>query len=138
MMQDYVYAKMNLYKRLVEAKLFIDDYYYEDINTENIANEACFSKFHFIRIFKKTYCYTPNEYLQIVRIFNAKRLLRADYSIEEVCYRVGYGSPTSFAGLFKKFTQVSPSAYQQNQKKLIKEVMQTPVKYIPGCYLCEK
>lgn len=47
---------------MVQAKLFIDFNYAESIDISNIADEACFSKFHFIRLFKKIYGRTPHQY----------------------------------------------------------------------------
>ena len=39
-----VYPKIYIYRRIVRAKLFIDDNYDRKINLDNIAGEACFSK----------------------------------------------------------------------------------------------
>lgn len=47
------YPKVYLYRRIVQAKLFIDIHYGEQIDLHNIADEACFSKFHFLRLSKK-------------------------------------------------------------------------------------
>ena len=47
------FPKIYLYRRVVQAKLFIDGHFDENIELDNIAEEACFSKFHFIRLFKK-------------------------------------------------------------------------------------
>ena len=69
------YPKIYLYKRIVQAKLFIDNNYAEDIDLDNIADEAYFSKFHFIRLFKNIYGSTPHHYLRQVRIEHAKQLL---------------------------------------------------------------
>ena len=41
-----------MYKRIVQAKLFIDRKYAERIALNNISDEAHFSKFHFVRLFK--------------------------------------------------------------------------------------
>ena len=46
------YPKLYLYRRIVQAKLFIDSHYAGDIDLEQIADEAYFSKFHFCRLFK--------------------------------------------------------------------------------------
>ena len=69
------YPKIYLYKRIVQAKLFIDANFSERIDLGNIADEAYFSKFHFIRLFKISYGYTPHQYLTRVRIENAKLFL---------------------------------------------------------------
>ncbi|MGB4900705.1 MAG: hypothetical protein WBP00_07995 [Saprospiraceae bacterium] len=43
------YPKYFLYQRIVQAKLFMDTHFSESLDLDNIADEACFSKFHFIR-----------------------------------------------------------------------------------------
>src|SRR4051812_16543227 len=94
------YPKIYLYKRIVQAKLFIDNHYAEKIDLNNIADEAHFSKFHFIRLFKSIYGKTPHHYLTQVRIDKARQLLTKNISIAEVCCAVGFDSMTSFTGLF--------------------------------------
>lgn len=57
------YPKMYLYKRIVQAKLYIDNHYANNIDLNDISDEAYFSKFHFIRLFKSIYGKTPHQYL---------------------------------------------------------------------------
>ena len=85
------YLKVYLYKRIVQAKVFIDTSYADNINLDNISDEASFSKFHFIRLFKRIYGKTPHQYLTVVRIEKAKQLLQ-DKPISEVCFSVGFDS----------------------------------------------
>ena len=70
------YPKVYLYRRIVQAKLFIDNNYAENIDLDNISDEAYFSKFHFIRLFKNIYGKTPHQYLIFVRIEKAIELLK--------------------------------------------------------------
>ncbi len=69
------YPKAYLYRRIVQAKLFIDSNYTDNIDLDNISDEAYFSKFHFTRLFKKIYGRTPHQYLTFVRIEKAMLLL---------------------------------------------------------------
>ena len=126
--------KLYLYKRIVQAKLFIDKNYYEKIDLNNIADEASFSKFHFIRLFKTIYGKTPHNYLIQVRIDNAKDLLQKKLSIAEVCELVGFESTTSFTGLFKKLVGQSPSKFQQEKSKRKLEIENQPLQFIPNCF----
>jgi AraC-like DNA-binding protein len=128
------YPKIYLYKRMVQAKLFIDSHYAECIDLDNIADEAYFSKFHFIRLFKKVYGKTPHHYLTQVRVEKAKLLLAKTHAVNEVCFLVGFSSATSFAGLFKKATGVSPSVFQQRQQARLKAVAARPLQFIPNCF----
>lgn len=128
------YPKIYLYRRIVQAKLFIDEQFADNIDLNNIASEAYFSKFHFIRLFKKIYNKTPHQYLTGVRIEKAKIFLKEDTAIADVCYSVGFGSIPSFTGLFKRVVGLTPSAYQQEQVKLKADIALQPLKYIPNCF----
>ena len=99
------------------AKLYIDKHFSEEINLDKIANKALVSKFHFIRLFKKYYGRTPNQYLQEVRIEKAKKLLQKGNSMDEVCNAIGFASKTSFIALFKKKTGKTPMVFQNQQRK---------------------
>ena len=119
-LKKVLYPHDDLTKQIIEAKLFIDKHFSEDINLDKIANKALVSKFHFIRLFKKYYGRTPNQYLQEVRIGKAKKLLQRGNSIDEVCNAIGFASKTSFISLFKKMTGLTPIAYQ-NKKSNFEE-----------------
>lgn len=128
------FPKIYLYRRIVKAKLFIDDHFANNIHLNNIADEAFFSKFHFIRLFKTIYSKTPHQYLTTVRIEKAKELLQAGMPISEVCFTVGFDSISSFTALFKRCTSLIPSAYQQQKLQRQIEIRQEPLKFIPNCF----
>lgn len=128
------YPKMYLYKRIVQAKMFIDEHFAEQIDIDNIADEACFSKFHFIRLFKKTYGKTPHQYLTYVRIEKAKMLLKNDSNVTDVCFAISFDSLSSFTGLFKREVGITPSEYRSQQLALKNDIKNKPMKYVPGCF----
>ena len=129
------YPKGYLYKRIVQAKLFIDKNYAGNVDLDNIADEAAFSKFHFTRLFKKIYGKTPHQYLTVVRIEKAILLLRANQPVSEVCDAVGFESLSSFSGLFKRIVGTSPSVFLAQQQQIKIQVLKTPFKFVPGCYI---
>lgn len=128
------YPKAYLYRRIVQAKLFIDTNYSLHIDMNNIAHEAFFSKFHFIREFKRIYSRTPHQYLISVRIDAAVVLLHKKMSISDVCYAVGFESLSSFSGLFKRMTGFSPSAFLLQQQKRKAQIQKAPFYFVPGCF----
>jgi AraC-like DNA-binding protein len=133
-----VYPKIYLYKRVVQAKLFIDSHYGEAIDLSNIADEACFSKFHFIRLFKNVYGKTPHQYLTRVRIEKAIELLQKGLSVTETAFGVGFESLSSFTGLFRRYTNKSPSAWQRQYRDRQAQIKKAPLQFIPNCFAEEK
>jgi AraC-like DNA-binding protein len=135
---NYNYPKVYLYKRIVQAKLFIDAYYSEKIDLNNIADEAYFSKFHFIRLFKAIYGMTPHQYLTRVRVENARILLQKGMSVTQTCFAVGFTSVSSFTGLFNRYLKRSPSEYQRQFLAKQALIQHAPLQFIPGCFAEKK
>ncbi|HEX8545380.1 MAG TPA: AraC family transcriptional regulator [Cytophagaceae bacterium] len=129
------YPKVYLYKRIVHAKLFIDNNFSNHIDLDNIAGEAYFSKFHFIRLFKKCYGKTPHQYLIYVRMQRAIKLLQEGNAVCEVCQTVGFESVSSFSGLFKRNFGCSPSEYLLQHREMEAQVIETPLNYVPSCFV---
>lgn len=133
-MEVQQYPKMYLYRRLVQAKLFIDMHYAEPIDLNIIADEAYFSKFHFIKQFKNIYRKTPHQYLTFVRVEKAMLLLNSGMPVSEVCYAVGFESLSSFSGLFKRVAGITPSAYLAQRQQIKAQIIKAPLTFIPGCF----
>lgn len=134
-MTDKHFSKAYLYRRIVEAKLFIDNNYTAAIDVSEIANEACFSKYHFLRLFKMSYGQTPYQYLTMLRIEEAKRQLRREGTlISSVCFDLNFQSVTSFSKLFKKHTGISPTDYIKQQQNILKRIKMEPLIFVPNCF----
>ncbi|MBL7839744.1 MAG: helix-turn-helix transcriptional regulator [Cyclobacteriaceae bacterium] len=127
-------SKVYIYKRVVQSKLFIDAHYSEAIDLDNIADEAYFSKFHFIRLFKSIYGKTPHQYLISVRVEQSKLLLQKGLTVTQSCTEVGFESLTSFTALFKKYVRLSPSEYQRIYLAREEQIRTAPLEFIPACF----
>ena len=133
-METAIYPKMYLYRRIVQAKLFIDRHYAEPIDLSQIADEAFFSRFHFSRLFKLAYGRTPHHYLTQVRLDKARELLALGKAVNAVCLQVGFDSPASFSNLFKRHTGSSPSRYQAGQLQKQALYQANPLHAVPNCF----
>ena len=79
----------------------------------DIAKQYGISEEHFCRMFKKHTGYRPFEYVNLVRIQNAKELLvYTDMSVAEISAQCGYESHSYFSMLFKKYVGDTPSHYR--------------------------
>ena len=129
------FSKAYLYKRIVDAKLFIDRNFRDSIDVAKLANEACFSKFHFLRLFKTTYGKTPHQYLTTLRIEEAKILLSTQgILVSEVCSILNFESVTSFSKFFKKHTRMTPIEYAKKQQSRQANMKREPLHYVPSCF----
>src|SRR5262249_52264278 len=91
------------YQRLMRAREFIDECYHQPLDLEQISGEACLSRYHFLRLFRRAFNKTPHQYLTQRRIEKAKELLSSSgLTVTDVCFEVGFESLGSFSSLFHK------------------------------------
>jgi AraC family transcriptional regulator len=122
-------TRVEVYRRIVKAKDFIDDNYCKEIKIEDAAKEACMSSFHFLRLFKKIYEETPYQYITRNRINRAFELiLRTEMPITEVCFEVGFSSLSSFSWLLKQKYGMSPEAMRESYTAFHDKLARTKVK----------
>lgn len=92
---------------------YVDQHYMEDITLDAIATEAGFSKYHFLRLFKKLTGDTFYHYLCQKRIAMAENLMRlSDFSISQIAMRTGFNSIATFNRIYKDIRGMTPSQYR--------------------------
>ena len=125
----------DIYQRIVAAKVYIDDNYHEPIDLQQISEQAFLSRFHFHRIFRQVYRYTPHQYLTKKRIDKAKDLLAENKPVTEVCNEVGFESIGSFSVLFKKEIGFAPTYYRNMAWLKKQQAKEQPKSVIPHCFI---
>lgn len=131
-----MYPKAYLYRRIVQAKLFIDEHFREKINIDDIAGEASFSRFHFIRLFKEAYGRTPHQYLVSLRMREAQKLMsNAEKKIQDICFEIGFESVGTFTTQFSRMYKMTPGARQKEIIEKNRMSREEPRKTIPNCFL---
>jgi AraC-like DNA-binding protein len=125
----------DLYRRLSRARRLIDSSFDSPLNLDAISSEACFSRYHFIRLFKRVFNRTPHQYLTEKRIERAKELLASSHlSVTDVCFEVGFQSLGSFSTLFHKRVGASPLIYRTNLSALSRKSVRQNPGWIPFCF----
>lgn len=99
-----------------KATDFIDKNYMKDISLDDISKYCNISSYYFSKLFKQEKGENYVEYLNRVRIENAKAMLsQGDSSIKEVCYSVGFSDPNYFSRAFKKYEGVTPTEFKEGK-----------------------
>ncbi len=99
--------------RLKRAFDYIDAHLAEPIHLGDIAEAAGLSRMHFAAQFRAATGHRPREYLLRQRIDHAKALLaKADQSLADVAFSVGFSNQSHFSTVFGRFVGETPRRWQ--------------------------
>lgn len=109
--QEYI-ARIN---RVMD---YIEKHLNEEITLDKIAQVACFSPFHFHRVFSTLTNETINAFIQRKRIEKAaQQLINEDnVSISEIAYNCGFGSVSHFSRTFRKYFGMTAKEFRETEK----------------------
>ena len=97
-----------------QAKNFVVQHYAESISLTQVAKHVCLSTSYFSTLFKTETGVGFVEYLQHIRIEQAKKLLKTSkMRIADIAEKVGYRDIKFFNKIFVKETTVTPSEYRK-------------------------
>jgi transcriptional regulator GlxA family with amidase domain len=97
-----------------QAIVWMNEHLNEEIDIDALAKELAVSSRTFNRRFHEATNQPPKQYLQKLRINEAKRLLATTtLSMENITTRVGYNDVSSFRRLFKREVDLSPADYRR-------------------------
>ncbi len=101
-------------RAVIQSIDYISHHYAGDVKLEDMAEYVHKSKNYFSYLFKKETGMSFVEYLNHVRIEQAKILLDStDKMTYEICEQVGYKDYKYFSSVFKKAAGLSPSQYRK-------------------------
>ena len=105
---------------ILKAQAWLETHFDESFHIDNVAEAIGMGARNFKRRFKKATGDTPQQYLQRLRIEEAKRKLETTKeSVDDITYQIGYEDSSSFRRLFKKITGLSPGAYRGKFSKMV-------------------
>ncbi|MCR5055040.1 MAG: AraC family transcriptional regulator [Lachnospiraceae bacterium] len=111
-------SKRPLPKYIREAIDYIDNNFEQDLKISDVAVNCSISESHFRRMFEETMNMSPVEYLNYVRIKRACALMeKEDVSMEEIGFKVGFTTPSTFNRNFKRFTGTTPYKWKREKDK---------------------
>lgn len=92
--------------------IHLSNHFHEPLTVEEAARICCVTPNYFCHLFKRNTGKTLIEYVNMLRVHEACRLLQLHrHSIQEVAFRVGFSNLTYFGRMFKRITAMTPSDY---------------------------
>jgi transcriptional regulator GlxA family with amidase domain len=103
---------------MIEIQDWLHSQYHAPITLEDISSKFTISIRTLNRRFRQATGKSPMQYLQQVRIDNAKELLRTtNLGIAEIAFSCGFSDCSYFSALFRKNISLTPSAYRNLVRK---------------------
>nr|WP_136252333.1 helix-turn-helix domain-containing protein [Ningiella ruwaisensis] len=98
---------------IIKVQEYIEDNFAKRLTINDLAALANITPRTLNRHFQKYVNMRPIEYIQSVRVEQAKRLLESGFTnTQSIASEIGYEDITSFAKLFKNLTGLTPSQYR--------------------------
>lgn len=109
---------------------------HESPSLDELAKVACFSPFHFHRIFRAITGETVNFFTNRLRLEKAARLMKySDSSATEIALDCGFSSSSTFSRSFKQYFATSPNQFRKSgtieNSKICKELFPLDEYLIP-------
>lgn len=102
-------------KRVQEIRELLEKEYHNMWTLDRLAKRVGMSPCYLQRMFKKYTGVSPKQYLNQIRVEEAKRLLLSSgHSNTEICFAVGFPGLTPFYQVFRQITGLSPRAYRNH------------------------
>lgn len=103
-----------MHERISEVVRYINSHYTQELSLHVLAEKFYVSPYYLSRFFKEATGFTFVEYLNSVRIKEAKKLLeQSNMKVSLIAKKVGFGSVTHFGRVFKLVTGYVPLYYRK-------------------------
>jgi len=97
---------------------YINENYSENISLDSLSDKFSISKNYLSKLFKSKTGFGINEYLNIIRIKNARHLIiSTNFSMSKISTLCGFNDSNYFSTVFKKNHGMSPIKYRKLNKK---------------------
>ena len=104
--------------RILPILKYISAHYSEHLTLTEVSAVANVHSSYLCKVFKDTLGISFIEYLNLVRISNAKTLLEeTEKNVTEIAFEVGFSSVSYFIKTFKKYNSHSPNKYKSLLEK---------------------
>lgn len=101
-------------ERVTELPAWIVAHLRENLTVDALAVRACLCPRHFSRVFKHVFNCTPADFVEELRLAEARRrLLRLRSSVEDIAESVGFHSADAFRRAFERRVGMTPTLFRR-------------------------
>lgn len=92
---------------------YMEKHYARKITLMELSDLAGLSKYYFLRSFTRQRGISPYNYLETIRIGNAKKLLEKGISPVDAAQQTGFSDQSHFTNFFKRYIGLTPRQYMR-------------------------
>lgn len=108
----------SIHQTISKIASYINQHFNEPLKLKDVAEQFYISPFYLSRKFKECTGFGYAEYIQLVRMREAQKLLRVtDLKIIDIAEQIGMDSLANFHKLFKQTYQLSPLQFRKKEHK---------------------
>jgi len=106
-------------KRVLKVLIYIEDHIQDEITVKELAQVACYSVFHFQRIFRLVVGESVYQYVKRLRMERAiAKLHHSGQSISDIALDLNFETQSSFTKAFKQCVGENPRGYRSLYKEI--------------------
>ena len=106
------------YSLPIKIEQYLRQHRNQNITSADICEAFSCSRSYMSTVFNKQYGKTIREYINELRLKDAKSLLKySELNITEIAFSVGFTDANYFSNLFKKQNKISPTQYRKKSRK---------------------
>lgn len=99
-----------------KAQKYIQDYYYEDLSLNDVAEQCNVSIYYLSRLFKEKLGEKYSSYLTRIRMEEAMKMIKKyDYPMKTIAEKCGFNSAGYFCRVFKQYTGITVGEYREGK-----------------------
>jgi AraC family transcriptional regulator len=107
------------YERILRALVHIQQHLDESLDLNELAGVACFSPYHFHRIFRGVVGETVADHIRRLRLERAaQRLKSGERPVTDIAFEAGYEAHEAFTRAFRARFGASPSGFRESRSEL--------------------
>lgn len=104
-----------MHEKISEIIQYINSHYMDPLSLELIEERFYMSRYHFCRNFKAITGMTFTEYLNVIRVQEAQKLLRnTSLPVHEIALKSGFETQSHFSRVFKSQSQMTALRYRHS------------------------